>query len=97
MSNRRPLWRCSVMRPHWVCGLLIVLAPVLAAGEDTGGALFERQCQSCHTGGPATLRAEPAQLPDILRNGTVHRLRFTLTDNQIDSLADYFRDARSRP
>lgn len=88
-SADRPPRRGPVRRLA-LAGLLAgpLLLPV-HADTTAGRLLFERQCSDCHRAGPGALRTPVAQIPALLKAGTVRRHRFSLTEDQLQELAAY--------
>lgn len=89
--TNNPGWR------RWVvtCVALGGLQSLVPAGAGPGQALFERQCQPCHRGGPATLDTPASDIATVLRGGTIRPHRFQLDDNQLRELQDYLTEVKA--
>jgi mono/diheme cytochrome c family protein len=71
-------------------GLLPVLYIVSTAYADElqGAKLFQNNCARCHAS-PAGIKADPANIPAILKSGSIRRHRFSLSDDDINTITAY--------
>lgn len=77
--------------------LLFGILPAIAVAQvDTGKALFESRCATCHAS-PASLKTDPDRVAALLRASTVRQHRFVLSGTQLSAIAEYLRAAGSRP
>lgn len=81
--------------------LLVLILLAMGAGAcssgtatETGRALYENQCQSCHRSVSVFADMEPARLQAELAAPALRKHRFRLSLEQQQALLDYLQDGR---